>query len=278
MSIFFCFIMVLTPILALNMRNKTYFVSDFHLGVDAHLTSMEREKKIVRWLDMVKKDAKHIYLLGDVFDFWFEYKQVIPKGYTRLLGKLAELTDAGIPITFFVGNHDMWMFSYFKEALNIPILRKPLNLTISGKTFYLAHGDGLGPGDRGYKFIKKVFASPISQWLFARIHPNLGIGIANFWSQKSKDAGKQDLAKGWLGADNEWLVQYANGVLKKTSVDYFVFGHRHLPIDLVLNNNQSRYINLGEWLTQYSYAVFDGKDLQIQFFESDNPVVYPKHL
>ena len=260
------------------MRDKTYFVSDFHLGVDAHLTSSEREKKIIRWLDIIKHDAKQIYLLGDVFDFWFEYKQVIPKGYTRILGKLGELTDAGIPITFFIGNHDMWMFFYFEKELNIPILRKPISLTIDGKTFFLGHGDGLGPGDRGYKLIKKVFASPISQWLFARIHPNLGIGIANFWSQKSKDSGQQDLAKGWLGAPNEWLAQYANDTLKTKHYDFFVFGHRHLPIDLTLNNGESRYINLGEWLTQYSYAVFDGNDLQIQFFESDNPVIYPKRL
>jgi len=153
------------------MGQKIYFASDFHLGTNGQLSSIEREQKIVRWLDYIKSDAAHIYLLGDVFDFWFEYKQVIPKGYTRLLGKLAELTDAGIPITFFIGNHDMWMFNYFKEELGIPILRKPISIEISGKKFFIGHGDGLGPGDHSYKFIKKIFASPIAQWLFARIFP-----------------------------------------------------------------------------------------------------------
>ncbi len=257
------------------MAKKTYFASDFHLGATGQLSSTEREQKIVRWLDFVKDDAAHIYLLGDVFDFWFEYKQVIPKGYTRLFGKLAELTDAGIPITFFIGNHDMWMFRYFEEELGIPILRKPKSIDISGKKFLIGHGDGLGPGDHGYKFIKKIFANPTCQWFFARIHPNLGVGIASYWSRKSRAAQKYESVNHWLGEDKEWLAQYANQKLDETFFDYFVFGHRHIPIDLTLNNGKSRYINLGEWLSQYSYAVFDGKDIQIHFFESDSRTIYP---
>lgn len=259
------------------MRRNTYFASDFHLGTDGKLTSKERERKIVRWLDTIKGDAAHIYLLGDVFDFWFEYKQVVPKGYTRLFGKLAELRDTGIPITFFIGNHDMWMFSYLEDEFSIPILRKPTSIEIEGKKFYIGHGDGLGPGDQGYKFIKKVFANPMAQWLFARIHPNFGVGLANFWSQKSRDSQKQYHYR-WFGPEKEWLAQYANEQLKEEYYDYFVFGHRHLPIDFILNNKKSRYINLGEWLSQYSYAVFDGNDIQVKFFEGNDTTVYPKQL
>lgn len=256
------------------MSQKTYFASDFHLGAKGELSSFEREHKIVRWLDQIKDDAAHIYLVGDVFDFWFEYKHAIPKGYTRLFGKLAELTDAGIPITFFIGNHDMWMFHYFEEELGIPILRKPKSIEINGKKFLIGHGDGLGPNDHGYKFIKKIFANPVCQWLFARIHPNLGIGIANYWSKKSRSSQKHEYINRWLEKD-EWLAQYANEKLDETYYDYFIFGHRHLPIDLTLKNGKSRYINLGEWLSQYSYAVFDGNDIQIQFFESDAGTIYP---
>lgn len=256
------------------MSQKIYFASDFHLGAKGLLSSNEREQKIVRWLDHIKEDATHIYLVGDVFDFWFEYKRAIPKGYTRLLGKLAELRDNGIPITFFIGNHDMWMFNYFEDELDIPILRKPISIDISGKKFFIGHGDGLGPGDYGYKFIKKVFANPVCQWLFARIHPNLGIGIANYWSKKSRSSQDHEYVNRWLEKD-EWLAQFANQQLDETYYDYFIFGHRHLPIDLTLKNGKSRYINLGEWLSQYSYAVFDGNDLHIQFFESDSGTVFP---
>jgi len=153
---------------------KVYFASDFHLGIDARLSSREREKQLVRWLEQIRKDAYSIYLVGDVFDFWFEYKTVVPKGYVRLLGKLAELRDEGIPIYFFTGNHDMWMFSYFEEELGIPIYREPIVREIMGKTFFIGHGDGLGPGDHGYKFIKRVFANPVCQWLFERLHPKIG--------------------------------------------------------------------------------------------------------
>ncbi len=257
------------------MYNKrTYFASDFHLGVDARLTSRERERQIVRWLDQIKADAEAIYLVGDVFDFWFEYRTVVPKGYTRLLGKLAELRDSGIPIHFFTGNHDMWMFRYFEEELDIPIHRQPIRIDLHGKTFYIGHGDGLGPGDGGYKFLKKVFANPICQWLFARLHPNFGIGLAHFWSQRSRKANPPE--NRFFGESREWLLQYANEQLKTSYADFFIFGHRHLPIDYTLNNGTSRYINLGEWMHYNSYAVYDGKTLSLRFFENDNGVVFPK--
>ncbi len=248
-------------------NKKIYFASDFHLGVDVKLTSRDREKLIVNWLDTIKNDAAEIYILGDVFDFYFEYKTVVPKGYVRLLGKLAEISDAGIPIYFFIGNHDMWIFNYFEDELGIKTFRQPIKKEILGKTFYLGHGDGLGPGDKGYKFIKKVFANPFAQWLFERLHPNFGIGLANFWSNSSRNKHKIDESE-FLGAEKEWLIQFCNEkLISEPEIDFFVFGHRHLLIDHVLENGKSRYINTGEWMTKSSYAVFDGKELRIMNYE-----------
>ncbi|MBR9919675.1 MAG: UDP-2,3-diacylglucosamine diphosphatase [Bacteroidetes bacterium] len=256
------------------MRGKTYFASDFHLGVDARLSSREREEQIVRWLDSIATDAEAIYLVGDVFDYWFEYQSVVPKGYVRLLGKLAELRSRDIPIYFFTGNHDMWMFKYLEEELDIPIYRNPVVREISGKTFLIGHGDGLGPGDHGYKFIKRIFNNRVCQWLYGHlIHPDLAWRIARFWSKQSRGSGMSDQV--FLGPEREWLIQYANEEIDKQAIDYFVFGHRHLPIDYTLKNGKSRYINLGEWLTHNSYAVFDGADLQIKFFENESGRVYP---
>jgi len=244
---------------------KVYFASDFHLGVPNAEASKARELKIVRWLDQVKHDAAAILLLGDIFDFWFEYRHTIPKGFIRLQGKLAEITDSGIPVLFFTGNHDMWMFDYFPKELNIPILRDPISTTINGQTFYIGHGDGLGPGDHTYKLIKKVFANKACQWAFARIHPNLGIGIANLWSRKSRISNvKKD--EQFLGED-EWLLQYCREVEAKQHHDYYIFGHRHLPLDLPIGD-KSRYVNLGEWVNFCSYGVYDGQNLTLEHFEA----------
>jgi len=246
--------------------SKTYFASDFHLGMDARLSSRDRERQIVRWLDGISKDADALYLVGDIFDFWFEYRAVVPRGFVRLLGKLAELVDDGVPLHIFTGNHDMWMGSYFEDELGIEVNRQPITTTIGGKRFLIGHGDGLGPGDHGYKFIKKIFASSVSQWLYGRLHPNLAFGIADFWSSKSREsAEKKDQ---WHGAEKEWLVQYAQEEVKKRDIDYFVFGHRHLPIDCTLQNGVSKYMNLGDWLNYNSYGVFDGQRMEIKFFEN----------
>jgi len=245
-------------------NKKIYFASDFHLGVPTYEKSFEREKRIVRWLDEVKQDAQEIYLMGDLFDFWFEYRQVVPKGYVRLLGKIAEITDSGIPITFFTGNHDMWMFDYFPKELGVTLYREPIVREYNGKTFFLGHGDGLGPGDNGYKFIKKVFANPVCQWLFARLHPNFAMGMAHYWSKKSRLANGISDEK-FTGEENEWLIVYTKEVLKKQHYDYFIFGHRHLPLDIDLGN--SRYINLGEWIKYNTYAVFDGINLELKRFD-----------
>ena len=245
-------------------NKKIYFASDFHLGAPDYAASLEREKKIVKWLDEIKKDAKEIFLVGDLFDFWFEYKTVVPRGYVRILGKIAELTDSGIPVHLFTGNHDMWIFDYLPKEINIILHKEPIEREFDGKKFFIGHGDGLGPGDKGYKFLKKVFANKICQWLFAWIHPNLGMKIANYWSHRSRIFNEENEEK-FLGEDKEWLVAYCNKVLQKKHYDYFIFGHRHLPLDIKLSDS-SRYINLGEWFKSNSYAVFDGNDISLKYY------------
>ena len=245
---------------------KIYFLSDFHLGAPDYERSLAREKKIVAFLDAIKHDASEIFIVGDIFDFWYEYKTVVPKGYVRLLGKLAEITDAGIPVHFFIGNHDMWMRGYFEKELNIPVYAEPKIFEWNGKRFYIGHGDGLGPGDHGYKFIKKIFRNRVCQWLFGLLHPTCGIGIANYFSRKSRaKTGNADAI--FLGEDQEWLVIYSREILAKEHFDYFVFGHRHLPLDIRLSKN-SRYINLGDWINYFTYAVFDGNDLALKKWEA----------
>jgi len=243
-------------------RNKIYFASDFHLGVPSYRTSKEREHKILRWLDKVEEDAAELYLMGDVFDFWFEYDTVVPKGFVRFLGKLALLSDSGVQITFFKGNHDMWMFDYFKKELGVQIIDDELVIERNGKRFFLHHGDGLGPGDTKYKVLKKIFRSRFCQWLFARLHPNIGIGIAKKWSKNSRIANNEK--EQFVTNEQEWLYLYSQKLLQKEYFDYLVFGHRHLPLQISIN--QSKYVNLGEWINYFSYAVFDGVTLTLNYF------------
>lgn len=254
---------------------QIYFVSDFHLGVDAQLTSRERERKILRWLDVIAADATELYLVGDVFDFWFEYKSVVPKGHVRLLGKLAELVDGGLPIHFFTGNHDMWIFRYFEDELGIPTHRQPIQKEWNGRRFFIGHGDGLGPGDHGYKFLKKVLANPTCQWLYERFHPNFGLWLMRQSSGGSRAATNPAEAH-FMGAEKEWLVQFCEAQLKTEHIDYFIFGHRHLPIDYKLSNGKSRYVNLGEWMNHCSFAAFDGEGVKLKFFENENGKIYGK--
>jgi UDP-2,3-diacylglucosamine hydrolase len=249
----------------MSNRNKLYFASDFHLGAPSYASSREREAQIVRWLDTIQADAAEVFLMGDVFDFWFEYATVVPKGYIRFLGKLAELADAGVKIYFFKGNHDMWMFHYFEKELGATIISNELVIERSGKKFYLHHGDGLGPGDTFYKFLKTFFRSRFCQWLFARLHPNFGVGIANYWSSHSRIAGeKKDEIND--AQRLEFLPIFCRELLKTEYYDYLIFGHRHKTTDMQLNEN-SRYINLGEWVYTTSYAVFDGETLTLKYFK-----------
>ncbi|WDF57433.1 UDP-2,3-diacylglucosamine diphosphatase [Mucilaginibacter sp. KACC 22063] len=245
-------------------RNKIYFASDFHLGIGSPELQREREQRIVRWLESIKHDAAELYLVGDIFDFWFEYSTVVPKGYIRFLGKLAELTDLGVKLTMFKGNHDMWMFGYFQREFGATIISNELVIERNGKKFYLHHGDGLGPGDRNYKILKKFFRSRLCQWLFERVHPNFGVGVANRWSQHSKDV---NITKEQRKIDEqEWLVIFSREVLKTQYYDYLIFGHRHKAMEIKLGD-KSRYINLGEWIAAYTYAVFDGHDVKLCAFE-----------
>jgi UDP-2,3-diacylglucosamine hydrolase len=246
-------------------KTNIYFASDFHLGVPTTEQSHEREKRVCRWLDSIKADAAEIYLVGDLFDFWYEYKYTIPKGTVRLLGKIAELTDAGIPMHFFVGNHDLWMKEYFIEELHVSVHHNPITRTYNNKQFYIGHGDGLGPGDNWYKVLRKIFASKTCQWLFSRLHPNLGFYIAKLSSKRSRIiTGDSD--EKFLGADNEWLYLFSKDYLKTNKIDYFVFGHRHLPLDIDIEG-KARYINLGEWIQYNTYAVFDGETLRLESFK-----------
>jgi len=233
-----------------------YFLSDFHLGAPNHADSLLREKKIVNFLESIRHSAAAIFIVGDMFDFWFEYKDVTPKGYVRLLGKLAEITDCGIPVHFFAGNHDMWMNDYFEKELNIPVYYEPKTFEFNSKKFFIAHGDGLGPQDYGYKLLKKVFRNRISQSIFGFLHPYIGMGLANYFSRSSrKKTGSSDEV--FLGEENEWLIIFSRQILAKEHFDYFIFGHRHLPMDVKLSDH-SRYINLGDWIKYFTYAEFNG--------------------
>ncbi|MEJ2883782.1 UDP-2,3-diacylglucosamine diphosphatase [Pedobacter sp. GR22-6] len=249
------------------MTKNIYFASDFHLGSPDFEKSRLREDRIVRWLNFIEPTCSELFLMGDVFDFWFEYKMVVPKGFVRLQGKLAQMSDAGIKIYFFKGNHDMWVNDYFKKEMGLTIISDEFVMERAGKQFFLHHGDGLGPGDRKYKFLRKIFRNPLCQWLFGLVPPQIGIGIANAWANHSRAASKAEEV--YMGLENEWLAVYAKEQLKKQHYDYFIFGHRHLPLDLDLGSG-SRYINTGEWLKSYSYAEFDGKELSLKYFEKVN--------
>ena len=233
---------------------KLYFASDFHLGVPTAEESLQREKKIVRWLEMVSKDAEAIFLVGDLFDFWFEYKKVVPKGFVRFIGKVSELVDKGIPVYFFRGNHDLWMRDYFEQEIGVTVFHEPIVVSIGQHKLLVAHGDGLGPGDYTFKKIKKVFDHSLSNWLFRWLHPDIGVWLAHTWSSRSRVKG-QEKDKDELHCENEWLFQYAQEVESKRHFDYYIFGHRHIPIMMEINQ-MSTYINLGEWVYDSHYCVF----------------------
>jgi len=241
-----------------------YFASDQHFGAPTKSKSKQREIVFIKWLDLIKKDATQLFLLGDLFDFWFEYKKVVPKGFIRVLGKLAELKDSGIQIHFFVGNHDLWMCDYFKEELEINIYHQPTEFTFNNKTFLIGHGDGLGPGDKSYKLMKKVFTNPFAQWLFRWLHPDVGMRLAQYLSIKNKYiSGEEDVE--FLGEDKENLILYCKEMYKNKKYDFFIFGHRHLPQEVEISND-SLYVNTGDWVHYYSYAVFNGIKLELKKF------------
>ena len=245
---------------------KIYFASDAHLGMHAAVKSIEREKLIVRWLDEIRKDAAEIYFLGDMLDYWFEYRKVVPRGFTRFLGKIAEITDQGIPVHYFTGNHDVWVFDYLPKEIGVQVHREPVIKEINGKKFYIAHGDGLGPGDRSFTFLKKIFTSKILQWLYARLHPNCATSFAHYWSKKSRFA--KGISIEYKGDDKEELLIFAREIIQKEHFDYFIFGHRHIPLEYSLNE-KSKVFLLGDWIVNNTYAVFDGEDVFLKRYQDD---------
>jgi len=248
------------------MIKKIYFASDFHLGAPNYEQSRVRENRIVAWLNHIEPSCSELFLMGDIFDFWYEYRLVVPKGFIRLQGKLAQMSDRGIKIYFFKGNHDMWVNDYFTKEMGIEIISDAHVMERNGKRFYLHHGDGLGPGDHIYKMLRKVFRNPVCQWLFSLVPPQIGLGIGSAWSSKSREDGLDEQV--FMGEDKEWLAIYSKEILVKEHFDYFIYGHRHLPLDLPLNE-KSRYVNLGEWIKYNSYAVFDGNELTLNYFEAE---------
>lgn len=257
------------PNISLQPGRKVYFASDFHLGTPTHAASRQREDKIVRWLKQVQQDAQVVFLVGDIFDFWFEYRDVVPKGFIRLQGQLAQMVDAGIEVIFFTGNHDMWMFDYFHTELGITIYRDPVDYQIGQHQFLIGHGDGLGPGDKAHKLLKKVFANRFCQRAFAFLHPYIGMGIATRWSKGSRAANLK--REHLLSVESEWLYAYAKEQEALQHRDYYIFGHRHLPMDVPVesgtDNAPSRYINLGEWFSHCSFAVYDGSSTTLAYYK-----------
>ena len=243
---------------------KLYFVSDAHLGLPNEKESLVREKKLVAWLNEIEPTAEAIYLMGDIFDFWFEYKKVVPKGFTRLLGKLAHLTDNGIPVYFFVGNHDLWEYGYFEQEIGLKVFHSPQTLEIDGKRFYLAHGDGLGPFDKGYVWLKKLFTNSVAQWFFRWLHPDIGVGLAHYWSHKSRYAEGEDHLD-YLGEEKESLISHSKELLKTSHYDFFIYGHRHVALEKMLSD-KTKLIYLGDWLNNFSYAEFDGEQVTLNYF------------
>ena len=245
----------------MQAKTKIYFASDFHLGAPNHKESRRREKKICSWLELTSKDAKEIYLLGDLFDFWFEYKKVIPKGFERLKGKLAQLTDSGIKIHLFVGNHDLWTFGYLEDEIGLKVYKKPKIIKINNKVFFIGHGDGLGKGNHVYKFIKTIYQNSMCQFLFKLIPSYIGVNLAQVLSRKNKKT--QNISKEQLGEN--YLIEYCKSKLKEQPIDFFIFGHIHKPKNTPLSSN-STYINLGDWVTHFSYAELDGENLLLKNF------------
>jgi len=248
----------------LKEKIKIYFAADAHLGMDAREESLVREKLLVRWLEQIRKDATEIYLLGDMFDYWFEFRKVVPRGFTRFLGKIAEITDQGIPVYYFIGNHDVWVFDYLPEETGMKVYQCPLTKSYAGKKFFIAHGDGLGPNERSHRFLMKMTRNKVLQWLYACLHPNFSTSLAQRISRRTRYA--KGITLKFLGPEKEDLIQFARQKLKTEHFDYFIFGHRHIPLEYSLNEN-SKLILVGDWIVNFTYAVFDGEKVLLKRYQ-----------
>ena len=250
-------------------RKNIYFASDAHLGARFHQNPLALEKKLVRWLDRIKEDALAVYFLGDMFDYWYEYKYVVPKGFVRFLGKLAELSDAGVEIHFFIGNHDIWMFDYLTKEIGAIIHRDVLTVDLLGKRFFLGHGDEVDYRSKMFRFVRTLFRNKICQWLYAGIHPRWTFGFALGWSLSSRKSGLKNESSEYQGESGEYLVQFSKTYLQThPDINFFIFGHRHIMLDLMLSRS-SRILVAGDWMQHFSYIVWDGEALFLEQFEME---------
>jgi UDP-2,3-diacylglucosamine hydrolase len=251
--------------ITLKNGKKAFFASDIHLGLHPYAKSAEREKVFVRWLTEIQPQAQVLFLLGDVFDFWYEYKKVVPRGFTRFLGKLSEICDSGVEVHFFTGNHDVWVFDYLPKEIGVKVHRTTECFQMNGKVFVIGHGDGLSHDDLGYKILKRIFTSSTLQFLFSRLHPNLALWFGHTWSKHSRLS--KGVSEAFLGEEKEHQILFARHYLKDKHSDYFVFGHRHIAMDFELTS-KSHLINLGEWISAKTYAIFDGSEMKLCKYES----------
>lgn len=247
-------------------RTKIYFISDLHLGTPTAEASRARELKFVQWMEEVSKDAAEIFIVGDLFDFWHEYKTVVPKGFVRAQAAIAKAVDSGIKISLFTGNHDLWQNDYFEKELGVTLYTETIERTWNKQLFLIGHGDGLGPGDTKFKLMKKVFTNSLCRFLFRWVHPDIGVKLGIFFSHRSRYANEEAKLEEFRGEENEWLVAYCKRKLTQKPYHYFIFGHRHLSLDIKLSET-SRYINLGDWISFYTYAVFDGEKVELKVYK-----------
>ena len=252
-------------------KSRIYFISDLHLGMFPPERSLQREKLVVQWLGDIENDASELWMLGDIFDFWFEYSKVVPRGFTRFLGKLASLSDQGVKIHLITGNHDIWTFDYLIKEIGLEIHRKPLIKTWNKHLFMLGHGDGLHKSDLYYRKLQSVFKNRLMQWLYARVHPNGSITFAQWWSKKSRS--KNEVMGEFLGVDEEHQIQFARQEIEENpEIEYFIFGHRHIPFDIQIAE-KSRVICLGDWIGNFTYGVFDGEEFQLKKYLKDEGTI-----
>ncbi len=242
-----------------------YFISDAHLGSWAVSHRRTQERRLVRFLDEIKGKAGAVFMLGDMFDFWYEWKYVVPKGFTRFLGKMAELSDSGVEVHYFIGNHDIWAFDYLHRECGVTLHREPYTTELYGKEFFIAHGDGLGDPEKGFKCLRGIFHNKACQWMFSTLlHPNLAMKFGLSWARQSrlKRADGEELP--YLGEENEYLVRFSKEYLKEhPDIDYYVYGHRHIELDLMLSHT-ARLLVIGDWITQFTYVVWDGEKLEMK--------------
>ena len=254
----------------MSQRNTTYFISDLHLGA-SYLDTRQSEQKVIDWLNSIKSSAKRLIFLGDILDYWYEYRHVVPRGYIRFFGKLAELSDSGIEIHWFTGNHDIWIFDYLPAELGITLHRTNEVFDIDGHSFFLSHGDEVGERKWSFRFIQWLFRNKVAQWCYSWIHPDLTMILAHKWSSSSRKKNNQKGEKHFRGEKYEPLVRFAKEYIKNNNVEYLIFGHRHILLDLMLTRN-NRMVILGDWIKHFSYASFDGENLWIDLFEPEDDV------